>query len=188
MEVDKEDPGDYSPAVDGDGRTFRESFFGFKEAGLLGELIWNHPSPRGGRFIDDFSGDFHSFVDPPTASNHSVSSDNSTTACNTAIATTDPQSIVVKKAKGKAQKRSSHQPRYSFVTESQVEQLEDGYRWRKYGQKPVKNSPFPRSYFRCTNSSCEVKKRVERSWQNPSLVITTYEGRHTHYSQPPPPT
>jgi len=68
------------------------------------------------------------------------------------------------------------------MTKSEVDHLEDGYRWRKYGQKAVKNSPFPRSYYRCTTSSCNVKKRVERSFTDPSIVVTTYEGQHTHPS------
>lgn len=34
--------------------------------------------------------------------------------------------------------------RYAFQTRSQVDILDDGYRWRKYGQKTVKNSKFPR--------------------------------------------
>ncbi|MBA0556304.1 hypothetical protein Golob_026417 [Gossypium lobatum] len=68
------------------------------------------------------------------------------------------------------------------MTKSEVEHLEDGYRWRKYGQKAVKNSPFPRSYYRCTNSKCTVKKRVERSSEDPTIVITTYEGQHCHHS------
>jgi WRKY DNA -binding domain len=37
-----------------------------------------------------------------------------------------------------------------------------------------------RSYYRCTTQKCQVKKRVERSYQDPSVVITTYEGKHTH--------
>ncbi|KAG6415275.1 hypothetical protein SASPL_122681 [Salvia splendens] len=65
---------------------------------------------------------------------------------------------------------------------SEVDHLEDGYRWRKYGQKAVKNSPFPRSYYRCTNPTCNVKKRVERSCTDPTIVVTTYEGQHTHPS------
>uniref|UniRef100_M8BKB6 Uncharacterized protein n=1 Tax=Aegilops tauschii TaxID=37682 RepID=M8BKB6_AEGTA len=66
------------------------------------------------------------------------------------------------------------------MTKSEVDHLEDGYRWRKYGQKAVKNSPYPRSYYRCTTQKCVVKKRVERSFQDPAVVITTYEGKHTH--------
>ncbi|RRT43520.1 hypothetical protein B296_00048689, partial [Ensete ventricosum] len=39
-------------------------------------------------------------------------------------------------------------PRYAFRTRSQIDILDDGYRWRKYGQKAVKNSRFPRSVCR----------------------------------------
>ncbi|KAL0368162.1 UNVERIFIED_CONTAM: putative WRKY transcription factor 48 [Sesamum calycinum] len=66
------------------------------------------------------------------------------------------------------------------MTKSEIDHLDDGYRWRKYGQKAVKNSPFPRSYYRCTSTACGVKKRVERSSEDPSIVVTTYEGTHTH--------
>ncbi|CAO2826659.1 unnamed protein product [Amaranthus hypochondriacus] len=83
------------------------------------------------------------------------------------------------KAKKTNQKRQ-REPRFAFMTKSEVDHLEDGYRWRKYGQKAVKNSPFPRSYYRCTSQSCNVKKRVERSYNDPSIVVTTYEGQHTH--------
>ncbi|KAK4800318.1 hypothetical protein SAY86_020805 [Trapa natans] len=81
------------------------------------------------------------------------------------------------KLKKKAEKK---QPRFAFMTKSEVDHLEDGYRWRKYGQKAVKNSSYPRSYYRCTTQKCTVKKRVERSFQDPSIVVTTYEGQHNH--------
>ncbi|XP_021730370.1 probable WRKY transcription factor 23 [Chenopodium quinoa] len=83
------------------------------------------------------------------------------------------------KPKKKNQKRPK-EPRFAFMTKSEVDHLDDGYRWRKYGQKAVKNSPFPRSYYRCTTAACGVKKRVERSSDDPSVVMTTYEGQHTH--------
>ncbi|KAE8709447.1 hypothetical protein F3Y22_tig00110331pilonHSYRG00064 [Hibiscus syriacus] len=40
--------------------------------------------------------------------------------------------------------RKQKEPRFAFMTKSEVDHLEDGYRWRKYGQKAVKNSPYPR--------------------------------------------
>ncbi|KAF7818117.1 WRKY transcription factor 23-like [Senna tora] len=82
----------------------------------------------------------------------------------------------------KTNQKRQREPRFAFMTKSEVDHLEDGYRWRKYGQKAVKNSPFPRSYYRCTSASCNVKKRVERSFTDPSVVVTTYEGQHTHPS------
>lgn len=85
------------------------------------------------------------------------------------------------KVKKKGPKRIRQQ-RFAFMTKSEIDHLEDGYRWRKYGQKAVKNSPFPRSYYRCTNSKCTVKKRVERSSTDPTTVITTYEGQHCHHT------
>ncbi|CAL4895084.1 unnamed protein product [Urochloa decumbens] len=92
-----------------------------------------------------------------------------------------------KRSKAKKQKaargeKKPREPRVAFMTKSEVDHLEDGYRWRKYGQKAVKNSSYPRSYYRCTAARCGVKKRVERSHQDPSTVVTTYEGQHTHPS------
>lgn len=61
---------------------------------------------------------------------------------------------------------------------------DDGYRWRKYGQKSIKNSPNPRSYYRCTNPRCGAKKQVERSNEDPDTLIITYEGLHLHFAYP----
>lgn len=87
--------------------------------------------------------------------------------------------------------RRARGSRLAFATKSEVDHLDDGYRWRKYGQKAVKNSSYPRSYYRCTAARCGVKKQVERSQQDPATVITTYEGQHQHPSPitcrlPPP--
>jgi hypothetical protein len=58
----------------------------------------------------------------------------------------------------------------------------DGYNWRKYGQKQVKGSEFPRSYYKCTHPNCPVKKKVERSLEGHVTEII-YKGQHNH--QPP---
>ncbi|KAH7518920.1 probable WRKY transcription factor 75 [Ziziphus jujuba] len=71
-------------------------------------------------------------------------------------------------------------PRYAFQTRSQVDILDDGYRWRKYGQKAVKNNKFPRSYYRCTYQGCNVKKQVQRLTRDDGIIVTTYEGMHSH--------
>ncbi|URD84938.1 hypothetical protein MUK42_28789 [Musa troglodytarum] len=94
------------------------------------------------------------------------------------------KSKTLSKPKKRGEKRR-REPRFAFMTKSEVDHLEDGYRWRKYGQKAVKNSPFPRSYYRCTSQTCLVKKTVERSSQDPAIVVTTYEGKHTHHSPAP---
>ncbi|KAB1217484.1 putative WRKY transcription factor 75 [Morella rubra] len=169
--------------------------------------------------------------------------------------------------------------RFAFQTRSQVDILDDGYRWRKYGQKAVKDCKFPsryrgrlqtslslrflsklgalspamfvagdscdygkwipgpsapegggssllgccrsiwnsspnlscrknglcfcitnpnsdsynniticswifhaflRSYYRCTQKGCNVKKQIQRLSQDEEMVVTTYEGMHTH--------
>ncbi|KAI5393575.1 probable WRKY transcription factor 50 [Lathyrus oleraceus] len=70
--------------------------------------------------------------------------------------------------------------RIAFKTMTEIEILDDGYRWRKYGKKMVKNNPNPRNYYRCSVEGCPVKKRVERDNDDSRYVITTYEGMHTH--------
>ncbi|KAL0910124.1 hypothetical protein M5K25_021066 [Dendrobium thyrsiflorum] len=72
--------------------------------------------------------------------------------------------------------------RIAFRTQTDEENLDDGFKWRKYGKKSVKNSPNPRNYYRCSTEGCLVKKRVERDNEDPSYVITTYEGIHNHSS------
>ncbi|XP_061375366.1 probable WRKY transcription factor 20 isoform X2 [Gastrolobium bilobum] len=72
------------------------------------------------------------------------------------------------------------EPRVVVQTLSEVDILDDGYRWRKYGQKVVRGNPNPRSYYKCTNAGCPVRKHVERASNDPKAVITTYEGKHNH--------
>lgn len=61
---------------------------------------------------------------------------------------------------------------------------EDGYNWRKYGQKQVKGSEYPRSYYKCTHPNCQVKKKVERSHEG-HITEIIYKGAHNHPKPPP---
>ncbi|CAO2817993.1 unnamed protein product [Amaranthus hypochondriacus] len=73
--------------------------------------------------------------------------------------------------------------RIAFRMKSEMDVVDDGYKWRKYGKKMVKNSPNPRNYYRCAVDGCPVKKRVERDRDDMNYVITTYEANHNHQSQ-----
>ncbi|MCL7029605.1 hypothetical protein MKW94_029163 [Papaver nudicaule] len=60
--------------------------------------------------------------------------------------------------------------------------LDDGYSWRKYGQKEILNANHPRGYYRCTHRNvqgCLAMKQVQRTDEDPSAFNVTYRGRHT---------
>ncbi|KAK9065195.1 hypothetical protein SSX86_016578 [Deinandra increscens subsp. villosa] len=59
---------------------------------------------------------------------------------------------------------------------------DDGYNWRKYGQKDILGAKFPRSYYRCSYSKvqkCMATKRVQIIDANPTVFETTVQ-RETH--------
>ncbi|KAF7837697.1 putative WRKY transcription factor 48 [Senna tora] len=122
--------------------------------------------------LDNYTPSFFDWL-PSTTLNHPIPSPASSNV---------PESSEEKEKPEKKKQKKERVARFAFMTKSEVDHLDDGYRWRKYGQKAVKNSPYPRSYYRCTTAGCGVKKRVERSSEDPSIVVTTYEGQHTHPS------
>ncbi|GAU49972.1 hypothetical protein TSUD_307270 [Trifolium subterraneum] len=57
----------------------------------------------------------------------------------------------------------------------------DEYKWRKYGQKLIKGSVYPRGYYKCsTVKGCPARKKVERAKDDPNMMIVTYLEGHCH--------
>uniref|UniRef100_A0ACD5YGL0 Uncharacterized protein n=1 Tax=Avena sativa TaxID=4498 RepID=A0ACD5YGL0_AVESA len=59
---------------------------------------------------------------------------------------------------------------------------DDGYSWRKYGQKEILGAQHPRGYFRCTyrkTQGCSAIKQVQRADEDPAFFDVTYHGTHT---------
>lgn len=59
--------------------------------------------------------------------------------------------------------------------------INDHHAWRKYGQKEILNTKYPRSYFRCTHKyvqGCRATKQVQRRDDDPQKYDITYIGRH----------
>lgn len=94
-----------------------------------------------------------------------------------------------KKIKIESTQRGGYRRRYhpfaSATTRSNS--LDDGHAWRKYGQKEIYSSKFPRSYFRCTHKydqDCKATRQVQRSEEDPSLFVITYFGEHSCRDHP----
>ncbi|XP_076890489.1 putative WRKY transcription factor 41 [Bidens hawaiensis] len=59
---------------------------------------------------------------------------------------------------------------------------DDGYSWRKYGQKTILGAKYPRSYYRCTYRhahNCMARKQVQRTDEDPTVFDIIYKGQHT---------
>lgn len=54
---------------------------------------------------------------------------------------------------------------YRLAVEASVEKLEDGFRWRKYGNKMLSGQRHPRGYYKCTTvpKTAKFHKQVERT-------------------------
>lgn len=55
---------------------------------------------------------------------------------------------------------------------------DDGYEWRKYGQKELKES-IVRHYFKCKHPECQARKCLDQTLQHPIQTEVTYVGEHT---------
>jgi len=66
----------------------------------------------------------------------------------------------------------------------------DGHSWRKYARKPVKDSPYRRHYYRCTEAGCNVKRQVHQIDADHYKIKYLCEGKtidpiaHSHLTVP----
>ncbi|MFS7910281.1 putative transcription factor WRKY family [Helianthus anomalus] len=59
--------------------------------------------------------------------------------------------------------------------------LDDGYAWRKYGERNILSSKFPRCYFRCAykhDQGCKALKQAQKLEDGTNMYRITYIGRH----------
>ncbi|GLT90784.1 hypothetical protein SLE2022_087020 [Rubroshorea leprosula] len=83
-------------------------------------------------------------------------------------------------------KKRKTQPRWTDQVKVSSEGVlegphDDGYSWRKYGQKDILGAKYPRSYYRCTfrnSKNCWATKQVQRSDEDPTIFDVTYRGTH----------
>ncbi|KAL3622221.1 WRKY Transcription Factor [Castilleja foliolosa] len=60
--------------------------------------------------------------------------------------------------------------------------LDDGYNWRKYGQKDILGANHPRAYYRCTHRTtqgCSATKQVQRADNDFHIFEVIYRGKHS---------
>ncbi|KAF6162165.1 hypothetical protein GIB67_008294 [Kingdonia uniflora] len=80
----------------------------------------------------------------------------------------------------RSKRRKNQQKKVVFKVPAE-ELSTDKWAWRKYGQKPIKGSPYPRGYYRCSSSkACLARKQVEKSCTDPTVFVVTYTADHNH--------
>lgn len=94
-----------------------------------------------------------------------------------------PRSDISDQSQLKIQKKRKALPQWSKVAQVSTRAgLDDGFSWRKYGQKDILGATFPRAYYRCTHrhtQGCLATKQVQQSDEDQSIFHITCKGRHT---------
>ncbi|KAM7265668.1 hypothetical protein ACFE04_003351 [Oxalis oulophora] len=101
---------------------------------------------------------------------------------NAPVQISSPRNLGIKRRKSQAKKVVCIPAPAAANSRSTGEVVpSDLWAWRKYGQKPIKGSPYPRGYYRCSSSKgCSARKQVERSRTDPNMLVITYTSEHNH--------
>ncbi|KAL4571230.1 hypothetical protein LXL04_017983 [Taraxacum kok-saghyz] len=69
------------------------------------------------------------------------------------------------------------------ITGSKVTSIPaDDFSWKKYGEKRIDGSPYPRVYYKCnTGKGCPARKSVELAVDDSKMLLVTYDGEHIHH-------
>ncbi|XP_010469114.1 PREDICTED: probable WRKY transcription factor 46 [Camelina sativa] len=88
-----------------------------------------------------------------------------------------------KKKRRTSEKKTSEKVKVCVGREQEgTSQLDDGFCWRKYGQKDIHGSKNPRGYYRCTHRftrGCLAVKQVQKSDADSSCYEVKYLESHT---------
>ncbi|KAJ4965397.1 hypothetical protein NE237_017246 [Protea cynaroides] len=149
---------------------------GFDVSDYLVPEVGSEEDSTAGAGVDCYS---QNSILPENSNFQSIgNSGNVTTASQLEVITTKKCKNGVKRMKGDMGSKIN-----VFRTKSHLEIMDDGFKWRKYGKKQIKSSPYPRNYYRCKSEGCPVKKRVQREKEDSSYVMTTYEGSYKHKAE-----
>ncbi|KFK36384.1 hypothetical protein AALP_AA4G116800 [Arabis alpina] len=109
-------------------------------------------------------------------------SNNTLSSSQIQISSSSPRNLGIKRRKSQAKKVVCIPAPAAMNSRSSGEVVpSDLWAWRKYGQKPIKGSPYPRGYYRCSSSKgCSARKQVERSRTDPNMLVITYTSEHNH--------
>nr|QIN97349.1 WRKY12 transcription factor [Isatis tinctoria] len=111
-----------------------------------------------------------------------VDNNNNTSSPSQIQISSSPRNLGIKRRKSHAKKVVCIPAPAAMNSRSSGEVVpSDLWAWRKYGQKPIKGSPYPRGYYRCSSSKgCSARKQVERSRTDPNMLVITYTSEHNH--------
>nr|XP_034915605.1 probable WRKY transcription factor 51 isoform X1 [Populus alba] len=79
-----------------------------------------------------------------SSSQNMVSSEQVASGSSTGYSGATSRNNSIKCKNGVNKNKTEEEHRVAFRTKSDLEIMDDGYKWRKYGKKSVKNSPNPR--------------------------------------------